>query len=701
MRSRIILFAVIFSLLPFYPSFADGYRIESDIQATGKLLDIDGNEAKFNEYRDIKDGLYGNIHLLYDSNYFFSFNARDIGYDTQHYRLDGGKWGLFKFSLDYNEIVHNFTFGARTFYSGTGTNNLTYPVHPPDTDIRTWSNFDYSVERKSYGAGIGFDMLEPLFFDVSFSKEERDGIYPASVAGTSPGGIAIEFPVPIDFNTDILKIETGYVKNPIFLSLTFFLSAFENDNHNLNFRNPATANTASTTDVLSLPPDNNYYKLSFKGGVKLPLNSRFNVNLATSRTTSEFRLHDFFVDNVPGGRVPILLSDKTFDGKTDIQNYNFVLISNPVSMIDGKVFYKYYKRENKSDEITTIAEEDTLTNNLFGYKKGAYGVELGFRLPASLRLIAGYNHIRTEREREDVPLNNDDIYSVDLKWSGLDFLTVKVGYEKLHRSAEFQAPGVAPDDPEFINAFVKRFDVAAKDRNTYKASVNAFPIENLNLGIGYKNKNTEYKYVELGLKENRSDEVNIDADYTIGKFLRLSAYYDYEKTHYSQFQRQLSFNATSGFDPATPPIPAAFNWDAEQKDKSYDYGIGADIYVIPDRLTLKLQHDYVRSNGYVDFTYHLGENPLPAGRTQDNIDISNQDDYRLSTYMIKVIYSATKKLSVSAGYIYEKFTYDDAQFDGYQFVPATTGTNGAYLTGAYKDQSYSADFVFISVAYTF
>ncbi len=163
----------------------------------------------------------------------------------------------------------------------------------------------------------------------------------------------------------------------------------------------------------------------------------------------------------------------------------------------------------------------------------------------------------------------------------------------------------------------------------------------------------------------------------------------------------MPFNATSGFDPSTPPTPTAFNWDAKQKDKSYGYGFGADIYVIPKRLTLKLQHNYTRSNGDVDFTYHLGDNPLPPGRTQDNIDISNWDDYTLRTYTIKFIYNVTKKVSLSAAYVYEKFTYSDAQLDGYQFVPATTGTTGAFLTGAYKAQSYRTDVVYVSIAYRF
>ena len=195
-RVGIIVLGAIISLLPISDSLAGDYGIEGAIGVTGRLLDLEGNEAKFNEYRDIRDGLYGNFHLLYDANYYLDFNASDIGYGTQSYTLDGGKWGAFKFFLDYHEIPHNFTFGARSLYSGPGTDNLSFKGFPPDTDVKTWSSFDYSVKRKNYGVGFGLEMIKPFYLDVAISREEKAGIYPLGVAGTSPGGIAIELPCP-------------------------------------------------------------------------------------------------------------------------------------------------------------------------------------------------------------------------------------------------------------------------------------------------------------------------------------------------------------------------------------------------------------------------------------------------------------------------------------------------------------------------
>jgi len=678
--------------MTFYCAFAEEYHIKIDSEVTGKLLNIEGNEAKFNEYRDIRDGLYGSVHLNYDSDFFFDFKASDIGYDTQHYRLDSGKWGSFKYFLQYDEIPHNITYGARSFYSGIGTGDL---VGIPNTNINTWSTFDYSIKRKNYTGGVKLDFLKPFYVDISISREEKSGLKPTAAEGGIGFGNMVELPELIDYSTNSLKLEVGYAKNPLFGSLSLFYSVFDNDNEILNFNNPFIP--GNPRDLLTLPPDNKYYKVAFKSTVKLPMNSKFNINLGYARTKSDATLlNSYYGDGVLKS---VSLSDLVFSGKIDTQNYDFILTSNPVLFLDTKVFYKYYKRKNKSDTITTTDGTETFINPLFGHNKKRYGLELTFRLPARLCLIAAYNHVMEKRDREDVPKNDDNIYSVDLKWNGLDFMNLKVGYEKLHRKAEFHAPDVAQDNPEFIETFVQRFDVASKDRDTYKASIDIYPIENLTFGIGYKNKKTDYKDVTLGLREARGDEININVDYTIGEFMKLAAYWDYEMIQYYQFQRRLPFNATTGFDPATPPAPSTFNWDLKQKDRSFDYGIGADIPIISKKLTLRLQHDYVKSDGTADYTYYLGINPLPAGRTQDNIDISNWDDYRLRAYMVKAIYYVTKKISLSAGYVYEKYTYSDALLDAYQYILGNPPNT--YLTGAYKDQEYKANIIFLAVAYRF
>jgi MtrB/PioB family decaheme-associated outer membrane protein len=704
MKSRMILLIIGMILLPAFPALSAESTFEGEVGGTGMLTHVSGNNAKFNEYRDIRDGVYSGISLKYDSDTFFAKGkAADIGYDTQRYRFDGGVYGNFKTYFEYSEIPHNFTYDARTFYNGAGTNILNYSV-APTADTSSWKSFNYDTRRRTYGGGVSLDLLKPFFFDLSVSNEKKTGTYPTGAAGTSPGGISLELPQPIDYTTNTLNVQAGYAKNPFFAAVSFMYQDFDNADKTLFFQNPA--GPASNRDALNLPPSNQYYKLAFKGSVQLPLNSKFSMNLATSRTTSET---DLLTSYITATANPITLSNSVFHGKIDTQNYNFVLTSNPVTFLTGKIYYKYYDRKNKSDQITTIdpafAGGAPFTNPLFDYHKNNFGIDLGWKLPARFQLDTAYQYLKTDRARGDLPKTVDNIYSVGLKWRGLDFITPKVGYEHLQRTADIGVllKEYAGDQTteNAIAPYVRRFDAAPLNRETFKAAVDIYPLDNLSFNIGYKYKYSDYKDTILGLKNVTSNEVNLDAGYSIGKIAQLNAYFSMELDKNYQFQRAY----TSGNANPSVQNSTNYNWDAKIRDNSYAWGVNTEVYIIPKQLTLILSYDQVSSNGQVDLTY-LNAAGLAAGtpagtRTNDNIDIGNWDDYRLNIYQAKLRYSPSKSYTITAGYAYEQYKYNDAQLDNYTLVPATTGTNGAFLTGAYANPNYRAHLVFFVVNYRF
>lgn len=668
MKAKIIILALMVSLMLVSNGLPQDKPFEGEVSLKGIWANVDGKEggkAKFTEYRDLREdgGVYGRARLKLDTEkYFMNFDAGDFGYDTQFYKIDGGMWGKFKFDLFYDEIPHNITFSARTPFLGAGHDTL---VGTPNPNFPLWNTFDYSILRRQYGGGFKVDVFRPFFFDVSFQRENREGIKPVGAAQTSPGGVAFELPEPVDYVTNNLKVSAGYTQKPLFLSLNYIYSDFNNSITALNL--PPNFNPPR---AFSLPPDNTYHKGAFKGAVNLPFNSKFSTNIGFSRGTSDTSV--------------ISLIGSAFKGKVETQNYDFILTSNPVRFLDAKVYYKYYKRDNKSDDPTGVVDI------FLDYKISTYGGELGFRLPEQFYLSGGYKYVKTVRNKngetaldEILPSNMDNIYFVDLKWSGLDFLEAKVGYEKFDRDVHYRTFASAIDPS-------KRFAYSAQNRDTFKAMLDIFPLENLNFGLDYRYKEIDYSDTMFGLKSDKRHEVNINADYAIGKIAKVYGYGDYGWIKFDQLQQR-----------------SGLNWDAKPKDRTYGYGIGTEVYVIPKKLTLVFQHDYLKSNGSVDFTLNPGlfvaGDGLGAasGANNDNIDIGRWDDYTLYSFKIKAIYNFTKSLAASIGYAYERFNYKDAQLDGYQFfVPAGAG-NVAYLTGAYKDQSYKAHLVFGGLTYKF
>ena len=668
-------------------AFGEEGKLSGDISVTGLIREGKDTSAKFNEYRDIRDGVYGSINLKYDTpkQYIF-FESKDIASPTQSYTLEGGRWDMFHLKLYYNEIPHNLTYDARSLYAGVGTNVLTYPGATPVTDPTGWNTFDYTIRRKNIGAGLKLDYLNPFYLDVNVDQQRKSGVYPLGVAGTSPGGIAIELPVNINYTTNNIKLETGYSTKPLFLSVNYLYSRFENDDGLQYFRNPATADTASAMDTLYLPPENDYSKFGFKGGVALPFNSKISVDLSSARARSSAKLANSYVSSVAGGLTGITLSNPYFNGNVSTDQLNLALTANPKPFFNTKMFYKYYNKDNKSDIITTTDGATVLNNHLFDYRKNIYGIEAGLKLPAQFRITAAYSFTKTERAREDLPKNRDNLIDLGLKWSGLKFMNAKVGYELLDRAAGFGIPMTPVVD---LEPWVRRFDAAAQIRDTYKASVEFYPLDTLSLNIGYKYKHSDYKDTILGLKDSKTQEVNADVDWQIHKRMRLFGYFDLEQRTLDQLQRQ----TTVANSPYTPPTTTSFNWTSAAKETSYGYGVGADISIITDKLTLNLSHNSIKSDGAVDFTYLLGAMPLPAGQTQNNIDLNVWDNYHLNNFVVKTTFQVTKMVAVTGTYAFESFSCNDSQYNNYLYVPGTAG----YMTGAYANQSYRTHVVFLSV----
>jgi len=707
MKAKIMIFAIIVGLVPFSGAFSlslnDTDTFEGELSVLGILADVDGEgagKAKFTEYRDLKEngGAYGRARLNLDTEkYFLKFDGGDFGYDTQYYNLEGGMWGKFRADAFYDQIPHNLTFDARTFFLGAGHYSLT---GVPNTNFATWNTFDYSFNRMQYGGGIKADLIKPFFFDVSFQQEKRNGIKPAGIASGSPGEFSLELPEPIHYTTNNVKVEAGYGKKPFFVSVGFIFSDFYNDHNNLNFTDPFAS---VLTDTLTLSPDNQYYKGFLKGAVYLPWNTTFNVNLGYSTARSDASLLNSFVSG--GATTNLILSQPNFDGRIDTRSASFVLTSNPVRFFNTKLYFNYYRTVNKNDIVfqNDLSGEPPEFNRPFEYTKYSPGIDVGFKLPLNFYLSGGYQFIKTDRkvngleflettaelatEQEEIPPNTtDNLWSAGLRWSGLDFLTARFGYQKLYRDADFQSLTI-PEN--------RRFAYAGQNRSTYSATVDIFPIEHLNFSLDYQYKIAAYKE-NFGLKKDTRQVFDASADYTMGKIAKLYAFGDIEYIKLSQPEQCQS------------PLG---EWSAGQKDRGYGYGIGAEVYVIPKKLTLLFQYDYVRSNGSVDFTLSpqlfvggTGLGPT-TGANNQTIDIANWDDYTLASFKFKAVYNFTKSFSASLGYVYQRYKYSDAQLNGYLFVnPATgavAGSNGAYLTGAYSNQSYNANLIFGGVTYSF
>jgi len=713
MKKRIILLLGLFSLFIF---FANAAAEEGNVSGNASLgirsID-DDHSAKFYEYNGLKSGVYGNILLDYNTdNYNMSVKGDNLGLDDQYYKMSGAKWGLLKYSLYYNEIPHNYTFDARTFYSGVGSNNLNYGYTTVPANANLWSIFDYAIKRKDLGATIDMAISSPFFLTLSANQLQREGTYPIGAPSgvfrtTSPGsstfGNVIEMPAPVDNTTNNANLEFGYRTKPLFLSLAGYLSEFENEYEWLTFRNPYVT-SQSLSETISLPPDNKYYKLKFTGLLRLPLDSNLAVNAGYSKLTTGVSLLDTIWTSTSTPTYTLVtlgLNDRTFDGNITYKNFSTVFTSNPVKSLSGKVYYKHMEKDNNSDTITYTYGTSTVTNDLFEYKKNNTGIELGYKFTKNFKATAGYDYLQVDRERHDVPETTDNTYCIKLKYTPFDFLGARIKYQRLNRDADYgsvDAELIAENTANYIENYLKRFDAAAKKQDSIKFSIDLSPLETLDITTEYAYKKDKYDDSVLGMERNKRNEYILDVSYKI-RSVNIYGYFDYEDIKTDQASRAIGSNlsSTSSYDPNSSSTSSNYNWDVTLKEHNYAFGAGTEVPIISNTLSFVLQYDHERANGNADFTSQT----LTGTLTQDSIDIPLYDDYKQQIFSAKLKYSPKKNLKFILGYLYDRYKYTDAEYDGYTYVVSSGGNANTYLTGAYNNESYKANVVYLKTVYTF
>src|SRR5512132_1465610 len=110
------------------------------------------NRFRFEEYRDLDSGGTAGMDLRFNSAaWWHNLFGENLGRDDQFVQLKGGRYGVFKYSVYGDDIIHHLTYGAITPFTGVGTNNLTFAGTAPSTTTAAWNSFDYQVHHKNAG----------------------------------------------------------------------------------------------------------------------------------------------------------------------------------------------------------------------------------------------------------------------------------------------------------------------------------------------------------------------------------------------------------------------------------------------------------------------------------------------------------------------------------------------------------------------
>jgi MtrB/PioB family decaheme-associated outer membrane protein len=672
------------------------------------------NPFRFEEYRDLSDGAQVGADLKGgDSSYFWNLFGENLGRDDQLIELKGGKYGSYRYSLTNSNIIHNLTFNAITPFSGTGTNFLTFPGAlgaTPATNTALWNRFDYSVKHESLGGDVEWSRASPYYFRTTANQKETKGIKPLGVGGTSPGGATFELPMPISFTTTDLSAEAGYASKLSRYSVNVSWSKFEDRNDFLTWRNPAIIGLTSTiTDERNtIASDNNMWKVGANAlWRQLPVASTLALRGTYSNLTSSIPVQTTYASVTGAGIGNTRLaspSATTFDGDIVNKTLSASLTSQPARALDSRLYWNWTKKENRSTQIVftpsgpgsggacdfnplTGAPLTTCTNELFEYRKNNLGVDLQYRVTRENKLSGGWDYADTHRERHDFHRTKDHKAYVEWKNGSWESVTARIKYQHLWRRSEFGFGDINPGASaiNFFNFHLKRFDAADNDQDLIKLALDATPRKFLDLGAEINFKRNDYRKLQLGRTADTRQELYLSGAWGDPGRLRISAFWDYERSQYDSSHWQGTPNAAT--------FPAAFGagflWRSEVKDKNYITGLGAE-WKLSGRLKLKGSLIWQETDGTVEFS----ENHPTSFLT----NIPNYDSFKREALDLRAIYALSKSFEVQLGVAHEDYKLDDVQMNGYNYTQVT-GVNQNFLSGAYAFSSYHANIVYLTVKY--
>ena len=627
---------------------------------------VDDKSAKFDEYLDMSDGLFGSLEVLDDNETrFIGATVENPALDDQFYEIRGGMFGLFKGEIFYDELTHNLSRDAVTPATGFGTNFLVVPTSIPP--VSTWTPFDYSVDVETLGANITVDTQNPFYFKAFVDQQRKDGITPYGLVADS----GLEGAMPIDYTTYNTMLETGYRSKETTGVLVAGYSNFDNDNEIL------TTFDGVDLEEYSTPNDNYSYNFSGRLTQRLSPDNLLALKAAYNANNSETDFTKFL-------RIVSPVADNEFDGDVRYFRGSAVLTSQWSELLDSRLFYNYVDRDNKSDEIIVVGEE-IRSGRLFEYDKHQAGLDADYELSKVNKLKGGYELSYTDRTREDADTTLDNLLFAEVKNTSLEWVSGKFRLEYLNRDSDTDFDEETLEGDGLINEFFTRADYASKDRYKAKLEFEANPRESLGLGLRYGIMYDDYDATMFGLQEDIRHEIYFDANFQLPAKARMTAFTGYEFTE-SDFDSR-RFNP-GGANPFAPPDANNYNWSQETSYDFFVIGASVNVPVMP-KLEMVINADYQLLDGNIDFARSAAVGvPLET--------VTEADDYYKSTAGIKGIYECAEKWSVTLGYLYEKSNLDEWKYSNYSYT-----TTSFFLTGAGLDRDYEVHQAYLITTYRF
>jgi MtrB/PioB family decaheme-associated outer membrane protein len=677
-----------------------------------------GDEARYNRYRDLRDGpLVNNFRFAKETEgTAFRAEAANVGYRDQRYYADLQSIGKVKATFEFTSNPL-YQVQARGYFNGAGGNTLTID-DAAQTAIQAnaanaesalagyGQNYNIDGRRDLANFNMVYTAARDLDVKVQVRNTNRSGTNLQDFGfGNSPGNmLVLDMPVPIHDRTTDLRTKLEWANRQGLLAVGYDASWYDQHNPAFTFDNPQRVSDSATAGP------------AFGRAALMPTNTvnTFNVNGAWKPTPHSkatgavsYGVMDQNASLLPNTTNTALtgvaaLPRSSAEAKVDVLSTVLGFNARPVADLWLNARFRYYDFNNKTEAFTnTVVPGDysigaTETSEPTAFNRRTFDADASYDLGRFFGIGAGYtfegyaNHLANETEQGRIYGSTaENVLRLTADSTGNQYVAARVKYEHSKRTADGFDQAILDEIGE--QPGVRHYDIAPRDRDrvTGTFTVTPKPVFDVTASIFYGHDN--YPETVYGLQDNKNSGYTLGVDVVPNAMVNFGVSFGREK--YDTYQTSRTSNP--------PPDPTFTDprrdWNDTINDKVNTYDVTLNLVKAITRTDIRVSYDI--SDGNTNYVYGLVANTTLAAPVQYTTQPAN----RLDVGRVDVTYYVRANVALGAAYWYEQwkvqdFALDPAVINALVVRNPTSGALTGFYTG-YANEPYKANTVFVRMTY--
>jgi hypothetical protein len=728
----------------------------------GRFTTTDGDEARYERYRDLRDGV--NANFLYNKEtptWTFDLKAKNIGYRDGRYELGFSSkrvkfTGLFdQTPLNYGyytQTPYNCTAGSCTLDAGLRTrvqSGTAVGVPQNVGQLATGSiynsianPFDLQSRRDTIKADLRISATDNLDFIFGVNSYNRTGNMPYGASFAF--NVATELPIVIDNRETELSAAVEWASHQGMFHVGYEHDKFNQNVPSFTFDNPQRATDYCRFGIagqapgtcydpsgytngngpaygrMAQPPSNTVDTVNWMGMVKLPARTTANASFTMGASHQDAALIPWTTNSsimtpatyaaFPGlAELPRETAQMRVNYTTGTANVSSRAIKN----LTLTARYRFNSRSDFTREFDAVEyvrfdavpEETGGPTEPYNINRNTLDVNAAFTGISHSTIRVGYGYDQYEHSVRATQGWKDNTARISYDFVGNQYLTLRAMYEHTKRDTiNLSLEDILSSGSQEALRF---YDEAARKRDRTTLIVEVTPVSTVGLDFTLFNGKDDYAGAdatqEFGLLDNKNTGWTAGLNYTPSAKVNLGA--DYGRETYNSLQE--SRNANPAPDPTwTDP---ARNWNLTNDETVNTFTVYANLIRLFAKTDIRASYDLSDSD---QAFLHGGPRIASLSAANTFVAFPNVTN-KWQRATIDVNFSVSTKLGLGASYWYEKLDVSDfatINSAGPQTLPrpelgAQTDTAridwlGSITTG-YAARPYKGQTLFLRLFYNF